>query len=404
MPQASGVYKQLIYKVANTAGIASPGAGGRLLRRVTSTLDRQKDVYESGELRSDLQRADYRHGVRRAMMQLNGELSPGTYADFFAGALKRDYTVVTAITGLSITVAGAGPSYTLTRGAGDWLTSGVKVGLCVRLTAGGFAAANLNKNLLVAGVTSTVLTVFVLNGSALVGEGPISSAACTVVGRVTFTPQTGHIEKFFSLEHWSSEVPSSETGHDMRVTQVGVNMPATGLVTVQVDLQGVDVTDAATQRFTGASSATTTGLTAAVNGLVLYQAATVAVITSLSMTISCAFTGEPVVGSNIIPTLSPGRVIVKGQATIKYVDTVFRDAFRDEAEVALALSLSSDNSANSEFLNLILSRIKLAGAGKDDGEKEIVQTVPFEALLNRTGGTGTATELTTLMVQDSAAT
>lgn len=403
MAQASGIYKQVAYKSANTAGAAASGAGGKLLRRVKSALDLKKDTYESQELRSDFQRADFRHGVRRVPAQVGGEVSAGTYADFFAGILKRDFAAVAAITGLTLTIAGAGPTYTVTRSTGSWLTSGLKNGLAFRLTAGAFVAGNLNKNLVIAGMTALVLTVYVLNGSALTAEGPIATATATPVGKVTYTPQTGHIEKFFTLEHWYPEVPASEVGYDLRVSSLTVDLPATGMATVQIDMMGKDVIDDTSQRFTTPTAATSTGLAAAVNGVMLYQGAAVAVVTSLNVSISSTYTGEPVVGSNVIPALSPGRVVVKGQATVKYVDTTFRAAFRDETEVDLAVVLSADNSAASDLLSLVLSRIKLSDASKDDGEKEIIQTVPFEALLNRAGGTGTATEQTTLMVQDSAA-
>ena len=71
---------------------------------------------------------------------LNGELSPGTYADFMAAALRRDFAAVSALTGLSITIAGSGPTYTVTRASGSWLTDGFKRGRVVRLTAAPAAA------------------------------------------------------------------------------------------------------------------------------------------------------------------------------------------------------------------------------------------------------------------------
>lgn len=403
MAQASGVYKQISYKAANTAGIAASGSGAKLLRRVTSNVDLAKDTYGSNEIRSDFQRADLRHGVRRCTAQVAGEFSPLTYADFLAGALKRDFAAVTALTGLSITIAGSGPTYTLTRASGDFLAGGIKKGMVVRLTAGSFLAGNLNKNLVVSNVTATVLTVYVLNGSSLTAEGPIASATVAVTGKTTYTPQTGHIEKFFTIEEWFPEVPLSVTGYDLRVSQIVINLPATGLSTISVDLMGKDTVDATSQRHTTPTAATTTGLTASVNGVVLLGGTAIATITSLSMTISCNYTGEPVVGSNVIPALSPSRVVVSGNATIKLIDTTYRDAFQNETEVDLVVVLTTTNAAASDFISLALPRIKLNGATRDDGEKEIIQTVPFDALLNIAGGAGIATELTTLMVQDSAA-
>lgn len=403
MAQASGVYKQVAYKYADgTAGAAASGSGAQLLRRVTAAGDLSKDTYSSNEIRSDFQRSDMRHGVRRATFNLGGELSPLTYADFFAGVLKRNFTAVSALTSLSLTIASSGSAYTITRGSGSFLTAGLKVGMVIRLTAGSFTAGNLNKNLVIAALTAAVATVYVLNGSSLTAEGPIASATITVPGKLTYTPQTGHIEKFFTIEEWFPEVPASFTGYDLRVSNLAIALPATGLSTVTIDLMGKDVIDDTSQRFTSATAATTTGLTAAVNGVVLFEGATVATITSLNLTVASTYTGDPVVGSNNIPQLSPGRVIVNGTATIKFVDTVYRAAFRDETEVDLAVVLTTTNAAASDFLSLILSRVKLGGAARDDGEKEIIQTVPFEALLDTAGGSGTATEMTTLMVHDSA--
>lgn len=403
MAQASGVYKQVSYKVATVAGIAAAGAGGKLLRRVTSSVDLKKDSYESAEMRSDFQRASHGEGVRRVPAMVSGELSPATYADFFAAFLKRDFAAVAAITSLSITISGAGPSYTVARASGSWLTSGLKIGMVFRFTAGTFTASNSNKNIVVAAMTALNLTVYVLNGSGLVAEGPIASATVTPTGKSTYTPQTGHIEKFFSIEEWFPEVPHSSTGYDLRVSSVAVNLPPTGNATVQFDLMGKDVAESATQRFTSPTAVTTTDVTAAVNGVMLFEGASVAVVTGLTINGTSAYTGEPVVGSNVIPALSPGRVIVKGSATVKFTDTVFRDAYRNGTDVDLAVVLTSSNAAAADFLAFIMSRIRLTDASRDDGEKEIIQTVPFEALLDTAGGASAATELTTLLIQDSAA-
>lgn len=404
MAQASGVYKIVSYKSANgTAGIAASGSGAKQLRRVTAMVDLNKDTYASNEIRSDLQDADFRHGVRRGVGKVAGEVSPGTFADFMAGSCKRDFAAVAAITALTLSIAGSGPVYTITRSAGSWLTSGLKNGMGFRLTAGSFTTSNSNKNIIVASMTALVLTVYVLNGSGLVAEGPISAATVTPVGKSTFVPLSGHIEKYFSIEEWYPEVPASFTGYDLRVSSMNVSLPATGLATCSFDFMGVDVVDAAAQRFTTPTALGTAGVTAAVNGLMLYAGAAVAVITALDFTSASTYSGDPVVGSNNIPSLTPGRVLVTGNASVKFIDTAFRAAFVNETEVDLAVVLSSSNAAAADFIGFVMSRVKLNGNSRDDGEKEIIQTVPFKALLNSAGGATAATEATTLLIQDSLA-
>jgi hypothetical protein len=51
----------------------------------------------------------------------------------------------------------------------------------------------------------------------------------------------------------------------------------------------------------------------------------------------------------------------------------------------------------------VMPRVKLGGSAKDDGEKGLVQTIPYQALFNGSGGTGTTSEQTTLVIQDSLA-
>lgn len=403
MAQASGVFKQLTYKAETTYGTVPAASAAQALRRVTSDLDLSKDTYQSAEIRTDQQMADFRHGVRRVEGTISGELSPKTYADFIAAALRRDFTAGASATGLSITVAGSGPTYTITRSAGSFLTDGFKIGHVVRLTAGSFVAGNLNKNLLVSAMTATVLTVRVVNGSTLTAEGPIASATVAVTGKTTYAPQSGHTNKSFSIEHWFSDVAQSEVFTGCQPSQVDLSLPPTGLATISIPLMGKDLITATSQYFTSPTAATTTGLTAAVNGVVLLGGVAIATLTGLTLSIASPRSGDPVVGANTVPVKFPGRIIVTGQATAYFEDATYRDAFVNETEVSLILVLSADNTAAADFIGLTLPRCKVGGSKKSDGEGGIVQTVPIQALLNTAGGAGISSELTTILVQDSAA-
>lgn len=403
MPAASGVFKQLTYKVEATYGVVPAAASAQSLRRVSSDLSLTKEVYQSAEIRVDQQMLDMRHGVRRVAGNLNGELSPGTYDDFMAAALRRDFTNGVAITALGLTIAGTGPTFTVTRAAGDFLAGGIKRGDVVRLSVGTLNAANINKNLLVSVVSATVLTVRVLNGVAMVAEGPISGCTATVIGRKTFAPVTGHTNQSFSIEHWFSDVPASEVHTGCQPTTIDLQLPPTGLATIAIGIVGQNVIAAASQYFTSPLAATTTGLTASVNGLILVNGVAVANLTGLSLQIQSARSGDPVLGSNTIPTQFPGRILVSGQATAYFEDAVLRDAFINETEMEIVVVLASDNTAAAKFIGVTLPRCKLGGASKSDGEAGIVQTIPFTALLPITGGAGIANELSTIVVQDSDA-
>jgi hypothetical protein len=401
---ASGVFKKVARKREVTYGLVPSAASAQLLRRVKSTWDLNKDTYKSNEIRPDLQVYDFRHGVRRMSGKLDGELSPGAYSDELSSIVKRDFAAVTPIAGASITIAGTGPTWTVTRAAGSFLTDGVKVGDVIQLSVGTFNAANITKNLWVVALTATVATVMPLNGVALVAEGPIATSTVTVMGKKTFVPLTGHTSVSYSLEHFYSDISQSEVFSGIRYSKATINLPPTGIATITLEGVGQNITTAAAQYFTAPTALTTNAVVAAVNGLLMINGAVSAIVTGMSLVIDPAFSGDPVVGSNIVPQQFPGAVDVSGQVTMQFVDNVARDLFINETESSLMVVMTSDNTAAAQFLNFVMSRIKFSGATKDDSDKALIQTLPFQALLNMgTGGAGQVNEATSISIQDSAA-
>jgi len=401
---ASGLFKTIAYKAETTFGTAPSASGAQSLRRVQSTLDLTKETYQSNEIRRDFQLADFRHGVRRVEGRISGELSPATYKDFIECALKRNFAAVTPITGASLTIAGSGPSYTVTRGSGNFITDGIKVGDVIRLSVGSPSlAANYGKNLIVVGLTATVATVITANGSSMTAEGPIANSTVTVFGKKTFIPTSSHTDKSFSIEHYYSDIVKSEVFRGCKVTTIAVGLPPTGLATIDIDFMGQDVTTSSTQYFTNPTAATTTGLLASVNGEVRVAGSSVATLTGLTLNIASGYSGDPVVGSNTIPNMYPGRVIVTGQATAYFDSTTLRDAFINETEVEIIGVFTTSNDADSDFVSFVLPRVKIGGASKSDGEGGLIQTLPFQALYNTAGGSGTTSEQTTIVIQDSDA-
>lgn len=403
MTIATGVNKQVRYKVETTWGTA-PGTGSAtVLRRVSSDLNLSKDAYESAEIRTDYQVADFRHGVRKVGGTVRGEFSPATYAPFIASALRKAWAATSSITGASLTIAASGSYYTVTRAAGSFLSDGIKVGDVIRITAGSFTAGNMNNNLCVLAVSALVATVTPLNGSTLTAEGPIASATIAVTGKRTWVPTSSHTDESYYIEHWHSDVSHSQRFSGCKVNSIAMNLPATGLATIDVGFMGKDMTTGTAAYYSSPTAANANGLFAAVNGVLRVGSAKVANVTGLTITIDNGMSSEPVVGSNTVPDISEGRVRVTGQITAKFEDASYIDLFDDETEGSLSVWLASDNTAASKFVGITLPRIKMNGANLDDGEKGLVQTIPFVALYNSAGGSGTSSEQSTIVVQDSDA-
>lgn len=398
MATASGINKIVSYKKEAAFGeLPSPTTGGQTIRRVSSTFNLTKETYQSEEIRTDYQLVDFRHGVRAVEGSLSGELSAGTYADFLASALARNWTAATPSALGSTTIASVGGTYTITRTTGSWLTDAVRVGSVIRLT--GFATANNDANLLVIALTATVATVVALNSVVLTPETVASGGAFTVTGKTTYAPTTGHTDDSYTFEEWYADIGQSEVTVGNKVNTVGIALPATGLTTIDLAFMGQDLKQRGTsQFFTSPSTQNTNGIFAAVNGALIVNGAPVALVTGANFNINRNMTSEAVVGSNIRPEIYEGRIIVDGDFTTLFQDGTFAGYFDEETEISLVVALTANSLPNSEFMSFTIPRLKLSTDTKDDGEKGIVSSNSFQALKG-TGANGF--EATTLMIQDS---
>jgi hypothetical protein len=402
MPIAKGITKQVAIKKESTYGTLAGAAGARLLRRVTSSFNLTKDAYQSDEIRTDYQMADFRHGVRSADGSVSGELSPGSYSDLFAAALAKAFVAPGAGTGTGTAATFTASATVLTRATGSWITDGFKIGDVIRITAGtGMVAGDLNKNLLLTAVTALTMNFVVVNGSGFTTTSVTALGAMAVIGKKTFVPQTGHTSDSFTVEEWYADISQSEVYTGCKVNTVGISIPSTGMATVDFGFMGKDLnTTGTTQYFTTPTALGTSGVFAGVNGVVIFNGTQVAVITDASVNINRNISNATVLGSNSITESFDGRALVDGSLSLYFTDAVARDAFKNETEVSVIFTLTTSNLANADFMSITLPRIKVNSFTKDDGEQGITASCDFQALLNGTTG---SSEVTTITIQDSLA-
>ena len=414
MATASGIEKKVILApqaAKGTCALANLNTA-QYLRRITSSLNLTKETYQSNEIRADRQVGDFRHGVQSIDGSIAGELSPGTYGKLMAAILRKAW-VAAKIGGPESDIActlGTTPAATFTSAAtGTFLADGLKVGDVVRWTGWTTTGEGNNaRNFLITSLTTLIMTGVFLDG--LVGYAKIAGDAVTAtgVGKKVWTPATAHTEDWFSIEHAYTDVDLSEVFWDLKVNTMAVKLPATGLSTIDCGMIGLNHTNYATDAapyFTAVLAASTGGVLAAVNGALYVAGTKIALLTSLDFDIAGNLSSEGVVGSNVKPDIFDGRVVVKGNMSVFFEDATFRGYFENETEVSINCVFTDDNSATADFLAFSMPRVKVGGASKDDGEKGIIQTLPFVALFNTAGDDGTTctvnTIATTLSVQDS---
>jgi len=405
MAIGKGAAKQLRSKRQTAKGtLAVAGTGGQVVRREVSTFELSKETYTTeSEQTSRRQVMSARHGPRLVNGAVRGILSPGTYADWFSSLLYRDFTAVAAITGMSITIAGTGPTWTITRAAGDWLAGGAKIGRVIRLTAGAFAAGNLNKNALIIGATALVLTVRALNRLPFVAEGPIASATASFPGGVTWVPESGHTDIYYTIEEWFSDIPRSERTLDVKFHAATLRLPGSGNAGVDWTATGLDQTKDTTVYFAAPAVETTTDAVVAASGALLVGGVQQAIVTDMSITLdNRGSPADPVVGTDIRPDIFTDKLFGSGSLTAYFDGGTLSDNFIDEVTTSVVSALTAGNANNADFIIISMHDVKLNSASPDDVATGLKRTYNFSAQFNKLGGAALATNATTIEMQDSA--
>jgi hypothetical protein len=414
---AEGVATRVAYKfyasadiTPGTAAVSSSDLGAssaQVLRRVSSTLALTKDTYQSEEVRIDRQVSDFRHGTKRAAGTIAGELSPLTYEQFFEASTRGTWAAaITASESDFTSAAFDADTNKITFAGGNPVTKGYRVGMGIRFSDLS-QTANNNKTFVILGFGGTS------NRELTVYPAPTTATAdtdfdMTSVGRSLIIPASSHVKRKIAIEHYHEDKDVALLFTEGRVGGFNVNLPASGMSTVDFevlcrDLETYSSGDA--PFFTSPTAATTTGSLAAVNGLLRVSGETVAVITGLNIQHQLALSGDPVVGSNLLPDILTGRHLVSGQMTAFFEDLDLINDFRNETEIEILAYLTATSAANSPAMTFFLPRVKLGGANlpaQGEGAQSI--TLPFTALKYEGTEASTGIANTTLQIWDSEVT
>ncbi|MPZ41309.1 MAG: hypothetical protein GEU95_25335 [Rhizobiales bacterium] len=412
MSLAEGVSARIAYKPYATGEITpgvepditvDPGAdGGQILRRVSSSLTLNKDTYQSNEIRSDRQIADFRHGVKRPQGNISGELSPLTYGDFFQAACRGTWAVGVSLTESALTsVAADNATSKFTFGGGDPIALGLRVGHVVRFTD---ATSNDGENFVILGFGGTG------NREVTVYPAPETQAADTAftvtsAGKRLIVPSSGFVSRKFAIEIWNQDVDVARVFTECRCGGFNVQLPPTGLGTVDFDFMGRNMkpfSGVDAPFFTSPAAETTTGLVASVNGLLRVSGETVAVVTGLNIQMQLNPSADPVIGSDLVPEIFLGRANVTGQMTAFFENVDLINDFVNESEIEILAYLTTNNALNAPALTFYLPRVKLGGADlQTQGEGGQAITLPYQALKSTAVEASTGIPSTTIQIIDT---
>lgn len=405
MAVQNNVQVTVAYKEETTFNTPPSASGAQLLRRVQSSLGPVKDSFTSNEVRSDFQVNDMRHGMRSARGSIDGELSPTSYTDFFAAALRGSWSLLGSITstdfatGVTIanaTVNGQNCSTLTFAGAGNLFTKGARVGDIVRLSGMTNPLNNSSNigNVRIVALTATVMTVYPrLTATA-------QQAAGWTVNLGGFRLTMGTTKRSFTIEQSMADAALYEAYSGVRVNGFSLNVPPNGIATINWDLLGSSFNmGTAAAYFTSPTAETTSGLVAGIDGALRLNNEEQGVITGMQLNFTNNCSIAPVLGSTFAPDVFYGRMVVTGSVTAYLEDADLVNAFLNESEVDFTAVLETSGAGAQDFVAFNMQRIKFSGASKQiTGDGGVVAQFPFQALL-KAGGAGTGYDQTTLTIQ-----
>ena len=416
MSLGENVAARVAYKAYATGAITSnsqpvsssdPGAsGGQILRRTTCTLDLAKDTYQSAEVRGDRQVGDFRHGIKRVQGSISGELSCGTYFDFIEAACRGTKASAIARSNTELTSVAADSSTSkFTFGGGNPVTEGYRVGDIIRPTNLS-EVANNSKNFLILGFGAAN------NREVTVYPAPTTMSAditfnVTTVGKTISVPSSSFVSRKFGIEVYQSDLDSHRFFTECRVGGMNLQLPPTGMATVEFPMMGRDMetaSGASSPFFTSPAAATTTLLLAAVNGLIRVGGTTVGVVTGLNVNMTLSPEAPAVVGQNFVPEIFLGRAQVSGQITAFLEDFTLLNYFKNETEVEVLAYLTGSSADAAQAMSIHLPRVKFGDADIGlQGDAGVPITMPFQALKYETAVATAGIENTTIRICDTEA-
>lgn len=388
----------LAYKKKTTGAYgALPGAtGAKYLRKIDSTFALKKSGLESKEMRSDGQRTKPRHGMRMSSGNVTGHLSTGTYADFIASCLRRDFAAVSALAALTnVTASATAPHFV--RASGSWLDTPLRVGMVIHqagwTTTG---AANNVKNFTIVEMTATGITVAEPVAAKAAGD----SVVISVPGKVTYVPATGRTKDEYVFEGDNPDAGLALLHLGQRVSSVELELMPDDNIGITITFVGQDSAKDVTTYFTSVAQESITSILTGLSGGVYLNGIEQGVVTSFKLKIDNKLSTGKAVGKNVTPDVFYSDTQVNGSMTVYLDSDDIYDKFDQESAINFVVRLDETDAINCPFIGIAIpdSTIVDGSLSKDNNAR----TISFNFEAGRGQGTN-GWQDTTIQIQDSGA-
>lgn len=374
---AKGSHRELVFIEETTFGETPSSPTMEKLRTTGDTIALNKNTQTSGELRSDRQITDVRHGNRRVGGDINFELIFGDLDAFLEAAMFSTFSTAYSLSGLDCDVTAS--SGTVTRNSGSWLDDGVEVDDVV--TFSGFNDSGNNDTFTVESVTDS--DIVVADSTGMADETGTTGVGVTTTAEVL---TMGTTLKTFSIEKAFTDISQYAVFRGVGVTTMNLTMQTDGMITGSFSCVGKDMDPISGTRLDADPTAPSSNNPFNTSqGTIKEAGSSTSIVTSINLTLENSLNPTFALFQESARSLIDGRSNVTGNVTIYVQDETFINKFINETESSLEFSPTDPDGNKYRFR---LPRIKYNGAPLDvQGEGEITPQMPIQALYDDNAGT-----------------
>jgi len=273
-------------------------------------------------------------------------------------SVLRTTAVATAtLSAVSITTT----ANTIVRASGDFLSAGVREGMVIRLESSS-TPANDDRNLTVLSVTASTITV----GETLTVDA-VPASADIVLPRYYSSPAVP-VDAYWTIEEYHQDIDASELATDVVFSSMAFSLQPDNTANVSIGLVGRNVASE-----TGASAPVLTSRRLNLSAL------------DFSYDIGAATVA--VVGSVVSPDVFKNQATLTGSFSALRDSLTDFDAFANEDEFAISVTLVEPEAAPEDFVSLYIPLAKYTSNDAPlGGDNAMVESRGFTAGLDTIGG------------------
>jgi hypothetical protein len=379
MALQSGKAVSVRYKKQSGLGTPASGSGGFELPVAPSPgFTLAKVAINDPTIRSDGLTLIGRHGSRSVSGSYDAPLRLDAVNTVVESVLRTTAVATATLSAVSITTTAS----TIVRASGDFLSAGVREGMVIRLESSS-TPANDDRNLTVLSVTASTITV----GETLTVDA-VPASADIVLPRYYSSPAVP-VDAYWTVEEYHQDIDASELATDVVFSSMAFSLQPDNTANVSIGLVGRNVASE-----TGASAPVLTSPTqytaralVAIDAAIYVNGTRRLNLSALDFSYDIGAATVAVVGSVVSPDVFKNQATLTGSFSALRDSLTDFDAFANEDEFAISVTLVEPEAAPEDFVSLYIPLAKYTSNDAPlGGDNAMVESRGFTAGLDTIGG------------------